>query len=63
MSLYTKEYSSYDECDSAAEVFSRENSGHYYVSWVEGTIYTISTISDGEYDPYWCKGVLHYPEF
>ena len=63
MSLYTQEYTSYNAADEAAEEWSKSHPGHYYVSWVEGNAYTISTISDGEYDPYWCNGVLHYPEF
>ena len=58
---YTKQYFSFGACDEAAYEWSKNHPGHYYVSWIEGNCYEISTLSEYDGEPYYCNGEYIYP--
>ena len=61
-SMYTRQFSSYDACDEAAEEWSKNHPGHYYVSTVDTGCYEISCLSEYDGEPYWQNGEFIYPE-
>jgi len=62
MPPYTRQYSTYDECETACIEWSRNHPGCFYVSTVDRGCYEISSLSEYDGEPYYRNGDLIYPD-
>ena len=59
---YRKQFNNHADCDDAAQEWSKNHPGHYYVSWIEGKCYEISSLSEYDGEPYYQNGDIVYPD-